>query len=49
MPVFAREGMRFHYLDLGDQDGFPFLFQHGLGGDVDQPTSLSRLLQVYDC
>jgi pimeloyl-ACP methyl ester carboxylesterase len=32
--------MRFHYLDLGDQHGFPFVFQHGLGGDVDQPTSL---------
>lgn len=40
MPTFLREEVRFHYLDLGNRDGIPFVFQHGLGGDVSQPTSL---------
>ncbi len=35
MPVFERDGIRFHYRDEGE--GIPFVFQHGLGGDVAQP------------
>jgi pimeloyl-ACP methyl ester carboxylesterase len=35
MPVFQYDGLRFNYLDAGA--GLPFVFQHGLGGDVNQP------------
>ena len=35
MPIFQREGISFFYRDEGD--GTPFIFQHGLGGDVHQP------------
>lgn len=35
---FDHDGLRLHYLDSGD--GLPFVFQHGLGGDVDQPAGL---------
>ena len=38
MPTFEREGLSFHYLDKGE--GLPFVFQHGLGGDVSQPFGL---------
>jgi pimeloyl-ACP methyl ester carboxylesterase len=38
MPVFAHDGLRFHYRDEGQ--GFPFVFQHGLGGDSSQPLSV---------
>lgn len=38
MPTFERDGLSFHYLDRGD--GLPFVFQHGLGGDVSQPFAL---------
>lgn len=34
MPVFERDGIAFHYRDTGQ--GRPFVFQHGLGGDVAQ-------------
>jgi pimeloyl-ACP methyl ester carboxylesterase len=38
MSVLAWEGLSFHYRDGGS--GLPFVFQHGLGGDVDQPIGL---------
>jgi pimeloyl-ACP methyl ester carboxylesterase len=38
MPILARERLSFHYREAGD--GLPFVFQHGLGGDVDQPFGL---------
>ena len=34
MPAFDRGGLAFNYLDEGDPSGRPFVFQHGLGGDV---------------
>jgi pimeloyl-ACP methyl ester carboxylesterase len=40
MPVFERDGLSFHYLDEGDPSGRPFVFQHGLGGDVSQPAGV---------
>ena len=33
-----RDGIEFHYLDIGE--GLPFVFQHGLTGDVTQPLDL---------
>jgi pimeloyl-ACP methyl ester carboxylesterase len=39
MPFFARDGINFHYLDLGE--GIPFFFQHGLGGDA---TAVGELI-----
>ncbi len=38
MPTFERDGLSFHYLERGK--GLPFVFQHGLGGDVTQPFGL---------
>ncbi len=35
-----RDGLQFHYLDVGS--GVPFIFQHGLGGDCHQTE------EVYD-
>jgi pimeloyl-ACP methyl ester carboxylesterase len=40
MAGFERDGIVFHYLDVGQ--GTPFVFQHGIGGDVGQPTGLFR-------
>lgn len=40
MPFFDRDGVHFHYLEIGQ--GTPFFFQHGLGGDVNQPFGLFR-------
>jgi pimeloyl-ACP methyl ester carboxylesterase len=40
MATFERDGIMFHYLDIGQ--GTPFVFQHGLGGDVGQPAGLFR-------
>ena len=40
MPVFERDGLQFHVRDEGH--GLPFVFQHGLGGDVNQPFGLYR-------
>ena len=34
MPFFYADSITFHYLDGGQ--GLPFVFQHGLGGDVHQ-------------
>jgi pimeloyl-ACP methyl ester carboxylesterase len=38
MARFERDGIDFHYLDVGQ--GVPFVFQHGIGGDVRQPAGL---------
>ena len=38
MPFLHHDGITFHYLDSGE--GVPFLFQHGLGGDVTQSYGL---------
>jgi pimeloyl-ACP methyl ester carboxylesterase len=38
MASFLRDGIIFHYLDVGQ--GVPFVLQHGLGGDVRQPAGL---------
>jgi pimeloyl-ACP methyl ester carboxylesterase len=38
MPFMVRDGVRFSYLDSGS--GPPFVFQHGLGGDMSQPVEL---------
>ena len=40
MPVFERGGLAFNYLDEGDPSGRPFVFQHGLGGDISQPAGI---------
>jgi pimeloyl-ACP methyl ester carboxylesterase len=40
MAGFERDGIVFHYLDVGQ--GTPFVFQHGIGGDVRQPAGLFR-------
>ncbi len=38
MPFFERDGLSVHYQDKGE--GLPFVFQHGLGGDLSQPFGL---------
>ncbi len=38
MSVFKRDGITFHYREEGR--GLPFVFQHGLGGDISQPFSV---------
>jgi pimeloyl-ACP methyl ester carboxylesterase len=40
MPGFTRDGITFHYCDTNE--GMPFVFQHGLGGNVGQPLGLYR-------
>jgi pimeloyl-ACP methyl ester carboxylesterase len=40
MATFELDGIVFHYVDVGQ--GVPFVFQHGLGGDVGQPVGLFR-------
>src|SRR6516165_7247778 len=40
MSRFTRAGITFHYHDTGE--GTPFVFQHGLGGDISQPLGLYR-------
>lgn len=40
MSHFSRDNIRFHFADQGQ--GQPFVFQHGLGGDLNQPTGLYR-------
>jgi pimeloyl-ACP methyl ester carboxylesterase len=39
MPNFLRDRIRFHYVDTGA--GLPFVFQHGLGGDVAQTAEIA--------
>lgn len=38
MPFFHFDTILFHYLDMGK--GVPFIFQHGMGGDVHQIRDL---------
>src|SRR5262249_23444542 len=38
MACFQRDGIAFHYRDVGR--GVPFVFEHGIGGDVRQPAGL---------
>jgi pimeloyl-ACP methyl ester carboxylesterase len=40
LPYFKNEGIDFYYKDEGE--GMPFLFQHGLGGSVSQPSGLFK-------
>jgi pimeloyl-ACP methyl ester carboxylesterase len=40
MATFKRDGIAFHYLDVGQ--GTPFVFQHGIGGEVRQPAGFLR-------
>jgi pimeloyl-ACP methyl ester carboxylesterase len=40
MPVLRRDGMNFQFFEEGD--GLPFIFQHGLGGDLSQPCGVYR-------
>ena len=52
MPVFERDGAVFNYLDVGA--GVPFVFQHGIGGDLGQPLRVFRpphgvRLLSFDC
>lgn len=48
MAYFIHDGIRFHYIEIGE--GIPFIFQHGLGGSTEQirdvftPPSGIRLL-----
>jgi pimeloyl-ACP methyl ester carboxylesterase len=42
MPTFEHDGLSFHYRDEGTGSGLPFVFQHGLGGDVSQPFGVYR-------
>ena len=52
MNRFEHDGISFHYVETGH--GMPFVFQHGLGGDVSQPFGLFtppdgiRML-AFDC
>lgn len=52
MALFEHDGLSFRYLDIGG--GLPFVFQHGLGGDVHQvsgifhPPEGLRLI-TFDC
>ena len=47
MATFERDGIVFHYLDVGQ--GTPFVFQHGLGGDKGQPAGLFRPPKGIPC
>ncbi len=52
MPLFFHDGLTFNYRDVGT--GTPFLFQHGLGGDLHQPCGLFQpprgfRLLAFDC
>jgi pimeloyl-ACP methyl ester carboxylesterase len=52
MPFFTHDDIRFHYHETGQ--GRAFVFQHGLGGDVNQPFGLFRppegvRLLAFDC
>ncbi|MHB8864528.1 MAG: alpha/beta fold hydrolase [Pirellulaceae bacterium] len=38
MPFFEHDQIRFHFREVGQ--GVPIVFQHGLGGSVEQPFSL---------
>lgn len=38
MPKIRHDGLEFHYREAGT--GIPFVFQHGLGGDLNQPFGI---------
>jgi len=40
MPILTRDGLNFQYRDEGH--GLPFVFQHGLGGDLSQPFGVYK-------
>jgi pimeloyl-ACP methyl ester carboxylesterase len=42
---FERNGIRFHYRTAGE--GIPFVYQHGLGADVNQPFKLFDPLEGF--
>ena len=52
MPFFDHDGIHFHYRESGS--GMPFVFQHGLGADVNQtfelftPPPAIRMI-TFDC
>ncbi len=51
--MFLHDGLNFHYRDTGGS-GIPFVFQHGLGGDVNQPFGLFKppagfRMIAFDC
>ena len=53
MARIQHDGIQFFYRDSGG-DGIPFIFQHGLGGDVGQPFGLFKApagirLLAFDC
>ncbi|HEY3340990.1 MAG TPA: alpha/beta hydrolase [Anaerolineae bacterium] len=45
MPSFEHDGIQFHYDAIGR--GTPFILQHGLGGDINQPLGLFHPPQGY--
>jgi len=52
MPIFHHDGLKFHYRETGS--GIPFVFQHGLGADLNQPLDLFRpppgfRVLAFDC
>jgi len=52
MAEWDHDGLTFHYREAGA--GIPFFFQHGLGGDVEQPFGLFKPPQgfrliAFDC
>src|SRR5262245_29135793 len=52
MPTFRHDGLEFHYRETGG--GLPFVFQHGLGADLNQPFCLFQpppgfRLIAFDC
>src|SRR5262245_13988702 len=52
MPVFNDDNIAFNYRD--ERQGIPFFFQHGLGGDINQPFSLFQppagfRMIAFDC
>jgi hypothetical protein len=49
MPAFERGGLAFNYVDDGDPSGRPFVFQHGLGGDVSQPAGVFPPRRASGC
>jgi pimeloyl-ACP methyl ester carboxylesterase len=40
MPLLDHHGVQFHFREAGQ--GLPFVFQHGLGGELNQPFGLYR-------
>jgi pimeloyl-ACP methyl ester carboxylesterase len=47
MATMTHDGIRFSYLDRGS--GTPFVFQHGLGGDMSQAAALPALRRRLIC